>query len=105
MHAERALFVRERSDGLYTSPTYLLYKAGEELLLGVAIALVVTPLVFYSLALSGSVLVFGAAYMMTIWNGIAMAYMVGDGGCALKPGLRRTGYRLQRTTGLACILA
>lgn len=42
---ERVLYVRERSDGLYHASTYLMFKMGTEVLVGVFVALIFALLV------------------------------------------------------------
>ncbi len=74
---ERGLFVRERADGLYRTTTYLLAKIIEELLLAFLGSLVVSIMVFYAVALTGSFLTFWLSYYITLCNGIAVAYLVG----------------------------
>lgn len=74
--ADRGLFVRERSDGLYTTVTYLLAKTAEELLLAFVTSIPVCLCVYYAIGLAGSFLTFWLSYYVTLCNGIAIAYLV-----------------------------
>ena len=73
---ERALFYRERADGLYTGLTYYVYKFIEEAVLCVITSLVFTISVFYAMDLQGSLAIFTAAYFLTAMVGIVLAYAV-----------------------------
>ena len=73
---ERALFYRERADGLYTGLTYYVYKFIEEAVLCVVTSSVFTFSVFWAMDLQGSVWVFAAAYFLTAMVGIVLAYAV-----------------------------
>ncbi len=46
---ERALFVRERNDGLYYTATYLVHKMIEEILLAALVTLPVSAYCFYGI--------------------------------------------------------
>lgn len=73
---ERALFVREKNDGLYYVITYLLSKMIEELLLAFVSSLGVTAFVFYGIRLQGSWFYFFLTYVTTLSIGIVLAYLV-----------------------------
>jgi len=73
---ERALFYRERADGLYTGLTYYVYKFIEEAVLCVLTSLVFTISVFYAMDLQGSLAIFTVAYFLTAMVGIVLAYAV-----------------------------
>ncbi|CAK9067513.1 unnamed protein product [Durusdinium trenchii] len=73
---ERALFYRERADGLYTGLTYYLAKFIEEALVCVVTSLVFSCAVFWAMELQGSFLVFAASYFLTTMVGIVLAYAV-----------------------------
>ncbi|GAB4821434.1 hypothetical protein N2152v2_008480 [Parachlorella kessleri] len=73
---DRPLFVRERSDGLYRVITYLSHKMVEELVLALLLSIIFSALVFYTLALEGSYVLFWLVYFFSLANGIALAYFV-----------------------------
>eukprot|EP00434_Breviolum_minutum_P019639 symbB.v1.2.017319.t1/scaffold1341.1/size124323/10 len=73
---ERALFYRERADGLYTGVTYYVAKFIEEAVLCVVTSLVFSLAVFWAMDLQGSFLVFAASYFLTTMVGIVLAYAV-----------------------------
>ena len=73
---ERALFIRERSDGLYRSGTYIAFKLTEELLVAAAASPALALAVWYGVRLGGSWAVFWAAYLLTTAVGIALGYFV-----------------------------
>lgn len=74
MVLERALFTRERSDGLYRVATYVAAKMFDELTLAGAVSLFVSGIVYAGIQLQGSFLLFFLVYYMTLANGIALAY-------------------------------
>lgn len=73
---ERALFIRERNDGLYRVITYLCAKMVDELLLAGMASAVFGVIVWYMVDLQNSFLVFWLAYFLTLTNGIVLAYTV-----------------------------
>jgi ATP-binding cassette subfamily G (WHITE) protein 2 len=73
---ERALFVRERNDGLYRVITYLLAKAVDELLLALLTSLGVAAFVFYGVGFTGEFPLFWLTYYATLCFGIMLAYFV-----------------------------
>jgi len=73
---ERALFYRERADGLYFGITYYLSKFIEEAVLCTITSLVFSAVVFFAMSLKGSFLIFVAVYFLTSMVGIALAYAV-----------------------------
>ena len=73
---ERPLFYRERDDGCYTVPAYLLYKVIEEGLLASGASLIGTILIYFGTGLSGSYGFFFLAYYQILLCGIALAYQV-----------------------------
>lgn len=73
---ERALYVRERHDGLYTPLTYLLCKFIEEFLVVLPSSLLVSAIVFYALNLAGSFAIFWLTYLFALLTGIVLAYFV-----------------------------
>jgi ABC-type multidrug transport system ATPase subunit len=73
---ERALFYRERADGCYTGVTYYLSKFIEEAVMAVMTSLVFSVVVFFSLSLQGSFVIFTLGYFLTTLLGIVLAYAV-----------------------------
>jgi len=73
---ERALFYRERADGLYFGITYYLSKFIEEAVLCTITSLVFSAVVFFAMNLKGNFLIFVAIYFLTSMVGIALAYAV-----------------------------
>ena len=73
---ERPLFYRERDDGCYTVPAYLLYKVIEEGLLASAASVIGTIMIYFGTGLSGSYGFFFLAYYQILLCGIALAYQV-----------------------------
>jgi hypothetical protein len=69
MGMERALFIRERNDGLYRPVTYLLYKLLDELLLMLPVTSATTATVFLACRLQGSFLLFWLVNYVTLANG------------------------------------
>eukprot|EP00775_Hariotina_reticulata_P008880 gene8880-9058_t len=76
MMLERALFIRERNDGLYRPVTYLVFKLLDELLLMAPVTAGTTAAVFYACSLQGSFLLFWLVHLGTLANGTAMAYFL-----------------------------
>lgn len=73
---ERALFIREKNDGLYRVITYLCAKMIDELLIAAAASALFGLIVFLMIDLQGSFLIFWLAYFLTLTNGIVLAYCV-----------------------------
>lgn len=73
---ERALFVRERNDGLYRVITYMLAKTFDELALALVTSLGVAAFVFYGVGFTGQFLLFWLIYYVTLCFGIMLAYFV-----------------------------
>eukprot|EP00955_Chlamydomonas_euryale_P039693 351487-Chlamydomonas_euryale.AAC.3 len=73
---ERALFVRERNDGLYYPVTYLLSKMFDELVLAALASCGVTAFVFFGVQLRGEWVCFWMGYYITLSIGIVLAYFV-----------------------------
>eukprot|EP01024_Parvocaulis_polyphysoides_P058991 TRINITY_DN6370_c0_g1_i6.p1 TRINITY_DN6370_c0_g1~~TRINITY_DN6370_c0_g1_i6.p1 ORF type:complete len:630 (+),score=106.23 TRINITY_DN6370_c0_g1_i6:31-1920(+) len=73
---ERSLYVRERSDGLYRSITYLVYKMTEELTVGLIASLLFALVVFFVVDLQGSFFIFWVVYFVSLSVGIMLAYFV-----------------------------
>eukprot|EP01025_Chloroclados_australasicus_P023816 TRINITY_DN2402_c0_g1_i2.p1 TRINITY_DN2402_c0_g1~~TRINITY_DN2402_c0_g1_i2.p1 ORF type:complete len:652 (-),score=93.43 TRINITY_DN2402_c0_g1_i2:504-2429(-) len=73
---ERSLYVRERSDGLYRSITYLVFKMTEELTVGVIASLLFAVVVFFAVQLQGSFFIFWLGYFISLCVGIMLAYFV-----------------------------
>lgn len=69
MGMERALFIRERNDGLYRPLIYLLYKLLDELLLMLPVTTATTATVFLACRLQGSFLLFWLVNFVTLANG------------------------------------
>ncbi|GLC42438.1 hypothetical protein PLESTF_000812600 [Pleodorina starrii] len=73
---ERGLYVRERHDGLYRPATYLLFKMADELSLNFAVGLGSTAIIFFGTQLRGEFVYFWLNCMITLSNGIVIAYMM-----------------------------
>jgi hypothetical protein len=69
-HAERSLFTRERSDGLYTTFTSLAGKMFDELIINALAAAPVTAASFYVIQLQGNFGLFYLIYFMTLCVGV-----------------------------------
>jgi len=80
---ERAVFYRERADGLYTSLTYYAAKLVEEAVVSVPMILLFNLALHYALALRGSFWIFSAGLYVTNLIGIALAHAI----AALSPTL------------------
>lgn len=66
---ERALYIRERNDGLYRPLTYLLFKLLDELVIMGPVTLLTTAAVFYACKLQGSFVLFWLVHYATLANG------------------------------------
>eukprot|EP00891_Asterochloris_glomerata_P001938 jgi/Astpho2/1938/gw1.00038.347.1_t len=73
---ERAVFVRELSDGLYRPITYLCFKMAEELILSTAGSVCFSLVVFYCCQMQGSFFPFWLVYLVTNIVGIVLAFFV-----------------------------
>ena len=73
---ERTLYIRERSDGLYTAGAYLTAKMVGELAPMVVVSAFCPPLVWWSMSLSGSVLLIVIVYFTSIFAGLCLGYFV-----------------------------
>jgi hypothetical protein len=73
---ERALYVRERNDGLYRPATYLVQKLLVEACVVALVSLPASALVFYVCALRGSYPLFWLIFMLTSCAGLACGYLV-----------------------------
>lgn len=80
---ERGLFVRERADGMYHVITYLLAKMFDELVIAAVVTCGVSAFVFYGIRLQGAWVLFWLIYLLTLSNGIVLAYLV----AALSPNM------------------
>uniref|UniRef100_A0A383VBA5 ABC transporter domain-containing protein n=1 Tax=Tetradesmus obliquus TaxID=3088 RepID=A0A383VBA5_TETOB len=80
---ERALYIRERNDGLYRPVTYLLFKLLDELLMMAPVTAGTTAAVFFACKLQGSYLLFWLVQYATLANGTALAYFL----ASISPGL------------------
>jgi len=80
---ERALFVRERNDGLYYTVTYLLSKIGDELLVAALTSCGMTAFVFFGVQLRGEWVCFWIGYYISLSVGIVLAYFI----AAISPNL------------------
>jgi hypothetical protein len=75
MGMERALYIRERNDGLYRPIIYLLYKFLDELLLMLPVTSATTATVFLACRLQGSFLLFWLVNFVTLANGTGMTHL------------------------------
>ena len=66
---------RERSDGLYSSLTYLLAKMVEELLVILFVSLTVSACIFYAVGFHGEYILFWLVYLVTISIGMGESAM------------------------------
>jgi ATP-binding cassette, subfamily G (WHITE), member 2 len=73
---EKALFARERSDGLYKPITYLLSKYFDEIFITTFSSLIFSVFVWFVVDLRGSFLLFWLVYLLTLSIGISLAYLV-----------------------------
>lgn len=80
---ERALFLRERADGLFRVITYLGFKLFEEYSLGLVVSLPISAAVFYALHLNGSWALFWLVYWVSIMVGVSLGYFI----AALSPNM------------------
>jgi len=73
---ERALFYRERADGLYNSVTYYVAKLIEEAVMSIVIIFLFSLALYSGLDLHGSFWVFAATLYTTNFIGIVVAYAI-----------------------------
>lgn len=73
---ERALFYRERNDGLYRVITYLVAKILEEMILASVVSVVLAAIVWVVTDLTVDFWVFWVVYLGTLFNGIALAFII-----------------------------
>lgn len=67
---ERPIFVREQSDGLYRTMTYLMFKILEEVALTTVTSVGFSLLVFYTVRLQGSFFIVWLVFLLTQLVGI-----------------------------------
>jgi hypothetical protein len=80
---ERALFIREREDGLYRPVTALVAKMVSELVIGAVVSLLASAPVFYACRLGGSFAVFAVGHFVTS----AVGASLGSAIAALAPSM------------------
>jgi ATP-binding cassette, subfamily G (WHITE), member 2 len=73
---ERAIFERERADGLYTTATYLAHKLLDEMLIGSVGSLAGVVIVYYGAGLSGSLLLYWLTYFAVVTAAVLLAFLV-----------------------------
>lgn len=73
---ERPLFIRERNDGLYSVITYLAFKMFGEMSMATVTSAAASCWTWYALSLQGSWVIFWLAYMITLYCGIMLAYLM-----------------------------
>lgn len=73
---ERALYVRERADGLYLPITYLIARMLDELIINTFATACISAFVFYGIDLQGSYVCFWMAFYVAVCTGIILAYLV-----------------------------
>ena len=73
---ERPIFVRERADGNYRVPSYLVYKVLEEFVVTVPISLLFCVAVYYGVGMQGDLGLFWLIFLVTQNIGIVLAYLV-----------------------------
>ncbi|PRW55890.1 P-loop containing nucleoside triphosphate hydrolase [Chlorella sorokiniana] len=91
---ERAVFLRERADGLYTPATYLLYKLSEEFSVSLTVTVPYAIAVFYIVRLQGSLALFWLVDVVTTAVATVLALLVG----ALAPNQAVAGMALPMYT-------
>lgn len=67
-----ACLCRERSDGLYSTVSYLLSKMVEELVVILFVSLVVSACIFYAVGFHGEYILFWLVYLVTISIGMGI---------------------------------
>lgn len=67
---ERPVFIREQSDGLYRTITYLVFKTLEEVVLTAVTSLAFSLLVFYTVRLQGSFFIVWLVFLITQLVGV-----------------------------------
>lgn len=73
---ERAVFYRERSDGLYRVITYLVGKMLDELILAAVSSVIFAAIIWAAVDLQGSFAIFWAVYLGNLLVGVAIAYSI-----------------------------
>ncbi|KAG1653791.1 hypothetical protein FOA52_007815 [Chlamydomonas sp. UWO 241] len=73
---ERAVFVRERADGLYLVVAYLIAKQFDEIAISAVAALPISAIMFYGVQLQGEFLLFYVSYVTALAVGIILAYFI-----------------------------
>jgi hypothetical protein len=68
---ERALYVREKNDGLYRPVTYLVQKLLVEILVVALVSIPASALVFFVCSLRGSYVIFWLIFMLTSCAGLS----------------------------------
>jgi len=73
---ERAVFYRERNDGLYRVITYVVAKMLDEIVLALVSSIVFGVIIYYATSLQGSFAVFWAVYCGNLLAGVGIAYVI-----------------------------
>jgi ATP-binding cassette, subfamily G (WHITE), member 2 len=74
--SERALFVREREDGLYRPITALVAKMVSELCIAAVVSVAAAVPVFFACRLSGSFAVFAGGFFVTTAVGVSLGHAI-----------------------------
>ena len=69
-----AALLRERSDGLYRTISYLLSKMAKELLVILCVSLVNSACIFYAVGFRGDYVLFWLAYLITMSVGMGACH-------------------------------
>ena len=73
---ERALYARERNDGMYTPLAYLIYKVIEELTVICIGSLIVTTFIWFGIRLQGEWIFFWLSFLVMAAIGVGLAYFI-----------------------------
>lgn len=73
---ERALYTRERSDGLYYPITYLIAKMLDELMVATVCSVGFAAAAFYAIDFQGNFGTFWLVYLLVLYIGVALAYFI-----------------------------
>jgi len=73
---ERAIFYRERNDGLYRVITYVVAKMLDEIVLALVSSVIFGVIIYYATDLQGSFAVFWAVYNGNLLTGVGIAYFI-----------------------------
>lgn len=73
---ERAILYRERNDGYYSVPAYLVYKFVEEMIVAVVVSVAFSLMVFYASGMAGSVVFVVLIMLSTMMVGVQFAFLV-----------------------------